>query len=38
MEEREFTKHIFDTLKVDREEIERSVDAGSRSGLAMVQV
>ena len=29
MEERESTKHIFDTLKVDREEIERNVDAGS---------
>ena len=28
MKEKEFTKRIFDTLEVDREEIERSVDAG----------
>ena len=28
MEEKECTKRIFDLLKVDREEIERSVDAG----------
>ena len=28
MDEKELTKHIFDKLKVDREEIERSIDAG----------
>ena len=28
MDDKEFTKRIFDTLKVDREEIEQGVDAG----------
>ena len=28
MEDNELTKHLFDKLKVDREQIERSVDAG----------
>ena len=28
MEDNELTKHVFDTLQVDRERIERSVDAG----------
>ena len=31
MKEKKLTKHIFDKLKVDREEIERNVDAGPAS-------
>ena len=37
MEEKECTKRIFDLLKVDRAEIERSVDAGPAPGLALAQ-
>ena len=35
MEDNERTKQVFDTLKIDRERIERSVDAGPRPGLAV---